>query len=149
MKRNGNTISFPEAGGLWAYIDKGKWYNFYDKDSQFVGAVNDEGRVFAKGYDKDMARETGNIFPVKRKGQLLTKGLIQAARCIFLHSQVPIQISANSETRVKAKYPNAKCERDGAMFFVRSGKKDLGAGFSKEGAWCSAGCSVPSKKQKQ
>lgn len=39
---------------------------------------------------------------------------------------------------VKKKYPDAKCGRDGAFFFVYSGTKDLGAGFSEQAAWCSA-----------
>ena len=54
--------------------------------------------------------------------------------------------SKRAKKIVLAQYPMAKVERDGAMFFVYIGKgskrQDLGAGFSKEGAWCSAGCSL-------
>lgn len=54
--------------------------------------------------------------------------------------------SDRAERNVRAKYPDVKVQRDGAMFFVSTGKGydriDLGAGFSKEGAWCSAGCSL-------
>lgn len=36
------------------------------------------------------------------------------------------------------KYPDAKCALDGALYFISSGNKDLGAGFSKASAWSSA-----------
>jgi hypothetical protein len=43
---------------------------------------------------------------------------------------------------VKKKYPFAKIERDGALFFIFTGngrsKRDHGAGYSEEGAWRSA-----------
>ena len=43
---------------------------------------------------------------------------------------------------VKAKHPLAEVNRDGAMFFCHEGKKDLGAGFSKDAAWRSAVCNI-------
>lgn len=57
------------------------------------------------------------------------------------------KLSDKAEKKVKAIYPDAKVSRDGAMFFVTTEMRgykdrDLGAGFSKEGAWCSAGCTV-------
>lgn len=39
---------------------------------------------------------------------------------------------------VKKKYPKAKCDRDGAMFFVMVSGVNLGSGFSREAAWRSA-----------
>ncbi len=47
-----------------------------------------------------------------------------------------------TENEVKTIYPNSVCERDGALFFVRTGKKDLGAGFSKQAAWNSAKATI-------
>jgi hypothetical protein len=54
-----------------------------------------------------------------------------------------------NEIYIKQTYPDAKIEQDGALFFVFTGngynKKDLGAGFSKDGAWCSAANKLNSK----
>lgn len=55
--------------------------------------------------------------------------------------------SIKARKKVLAKYPAARVQRDGALFFVSIGKGydkvDLGAGFSKAGAWCSAGYHLP------
>jgi hypothetical protein len=56
------------------------------------------------------------------------------------------KLSDKAKKKVKEIYPNAKVSRDGAFFFVTNNDIDLGAGFTKEGAWCSAGYSIKNKK---
>lgn len=55
-------------------------------------------------------------------------------------------LSDKAKRKVTAKYPSHKIERDGAFFFIYiikdKIKKDLGAGFSREGAYCSAACNI-------
>jgi len=60
------------------------------------------------------------------------------------------KLSDKAEKRIKKIYPDARAERDGAMFFIvtdllKGEDRTLGGGFSRDGAWCSAGCSVPVK----
>jgi hypothetical protein len=62
------------------------------------------------------------------------------------------KLSDKAERNVRAKYPDVRHERDGAFFFIITGKgrnkKELGAGFTLNGAWCSAGCSLSKTESK-
>lgn len=54
------------------------------------------------------------------------------------------KLSDIAKRRVLNKFPDAKCEKDYSMYYISVTRdrhtKDIGAGFSEDGAWCSAGC---------
>lgn len=69
------------------------------------------------------------------------------------HPTLQEKLSDTAKKNVLKMFPKAKCERDGAFFFVfiivNKKKVDLGGGFSPEGAWCSAGVTVRKYSKKK
>lgn len=78
-----------------------------------------------------------------------TQSLLLKSQSANLQS---IKVSDIAKENVIKVFPKAKCERDGAFFFVfvivNKKQVDLGAGFSSEGAWCSANVTVSSYSKK-
>ena len=109
-------------------------YEIISPKNYTIGLLSSEGKLFLQS-------ERGvTVAPHKFIPSL--KNVRQAMRYIFLKTQEPLKISDNAKKDVMKKYPKAKCVRDGAMFFVTIGKEDIGAGFSPEGAWYSAGVTI-------